>query len=384
MSEQVNRDVISPEVRRDKIRGCLIGGAVGDALGYPVEFMPEKLIWKHYGEGGIRAYDPDRSTGKAIITDDTQMALFTANGMLVAETQAAFGGAEYRPRLAVAEAYQDWLRTQMGPKRPRETDRHVSWLMDVRRLYERRAPGMTCLSALQQQQRKPQGITDWIAEPLNTSKGCGAVMRAAPVGLRPVPGNDLRWLQWEAAQTGAITHGHSLGYMPCAILAHIVYRLVYAETPMTLREIVFEAQDTAREVFAEDKHLEALMGLIDQAVLLSVNDKPDLDNIHRLGEGWVGDEALAIAIYCALRYQDDFSGCMIAAVNHRGDSDSTGAVAGNILGALVGYDGIDDQWKRDLELSEVILEMADDLARDCPADAAQDTDWTRKYVQFQH
>lgn len=69
---------------------------------------------------------------------------------------------------------------------------------------------------------------------------------------------------------------------------------------------------------------------------------------------------LAIAIYCSLRYKDDFSSGIIAAVNHDGDSDSTGAITGNILGALVGYDAIEEKWKQNLELADIILEMADD------------------------
>ena len=110
-----------------------------------------------------------------------------------------------------------------------------------------------------------------------------------------------------------------------------------------------------------DKHLDELICLIDSAIELSENSDSDLDNIHRLGEGWVAEETLAISIYCALRYQKDFSAGIIAAVNHRGDSDSTGAVTGNILGALLGYDAIDEKWKKDLELIDVIIEMADNL-----------------------
>ena len=116
------------------------------------------------------------------------------------------------------------------------------------------------------------------------------------------------------------------------------------------------------------------------------NSKSDLDNIHQPGEGWVGDEALCIAIYCALRYQLDFSSGIIAAVNHKGDSDSTGAITGNILGAWLGFDAIDDCWKKDLELYDVILEMADDLCNGCQIDeysSHEDPDWVRKYCKAQ-
>ena len=126
--------------------------------------------------------------------------------------------------------------------------------------------------------------------------------------------------------------------------------------------------------------------MIDRAVALSENKKRDLDNIHQLGEGWVAEETLGIALYCSLRYQDDFSAGMIAAVNHKGDSDSTGAVTGNILGALVGYEAIDEKWKNNLELADVILEMADDLCHGCQMSEGsfyEDPDWIRKYIHMQ-
>ncbi|MBQ8082225.1 MAG: ADP-ribosylglycohydrolase family protein [Clostridia bacterium] len=380
MSEQVQQTKVNAEALRDRIRGCLIGSAAGDALGYPVEFLPEKLIAGHYGEGGISSYVLSSESGKAEISDDTQMTLFTANGVLAAETQTA-AGVPCRPYRMVARAYQDWLRTQQDHFRRGSQAPRVCWLMDVPELYELRAPGNACLGALERQAIVPLGDTDCIEVRQSNSKGCGGIMRAAPIALRPAPDGDMRWLQWEAAQIAAITHGHSLGYMPAAVFAHIVYRLVFREPELTLREIVFEAMDTAGEVFAGDENLETLKDLIDQAVYLSVTDRPDLQNIHQLGEGWVAEETLAIAIYCALRYQDDFSRGLTVSVNHRGDSDSTGAVCVNILGALVGYEAMEDKWKRDLELSDVILEMADDLARGCPADLAGDADWHRKYVE---
>jgi ADP-ribosylglycohydrolase len=103
--------------------------------------------------------------------------------------------------------------------------------------------------------------------------------------------------------------------------------------------------------------------LAERAIFLIDNGKTDLENIGHLGEGWTGEEALAIALYCALKYFDSFEEAMIAAVNHGGDSDSTGAVTGNILGAAVGYEAIPQFYKDDLEMHDLILHMADDLYR---------------------
>ena len=371
--------------QRDKIRGSLVGGAAGDALGYAVEFIGESQIFAKYGEKGITSYETDRKTGKAVISDDTQMTLFTANGLLFCETRAALRGIGARPRSYVEMSYQDWLFTQQYSFADRTKPRHtVSWLMEVPELYKRRAPGNTCLHALIQRRDKHISAGDCIKEPINNSKGCGGVMRVAPVGLWR---GDIAidHLDMEAAQISAITHGHSLGYMPAAVLAHIVNRLVYPKREMTLKEIVIEAKHTIEKLFEGDENLDKLSYLIDLAVSLSENTESDLDNIHRLGEGWVAEETLAIAIYCSLRYQKDFSAALIASVNHKGDSDSTGAVTGNILGALIGYEAIDQKWKTDLELLDVISEISDDLARGCQMTEYgdyRDEYWLRKYIKM--
>ena len=368
---------------RDRILGCLIGGAAGDALGYPVEFFSEQTLRERCGDGGIRQYIPDPVSGTARISDDTQMTLFTANGLLAGDTCTALHGIGAQPHGYVSRAYQDWLITQRTSAPARDAHASICWLMDIPALYRCRAPGNTCLSALAQQQGQPP-LESYIGQPQNHSKGCGGVMRVAPLGVSRYTVMPIEALDREGAELAAITHGHSLGYMPAAVLTHILHRIVYPERAQTLLQIVYEARDTVRTLFAGDKHLDELTARIDLAIRLADNTEPDLTNIHRLGEGWVAEETLAIAIYCALRHADDFSAGIIAAVNHCGDSDSTGAVTGNILGALLGYDAIDRAWTRDLELRDVILELADDLDR--RPEALQDCrnidrNWAQKYVQ---
>ena len=376
------------EVHLDAIRGCIFGGAVGDALGYPVEFLDEDTIFKKFGSKGITAYIKNPVTGKAKISDDTQMTLFTANGLLVGDTRGALRGVRAWPRMYVEKAYKDWLKTQQSSIS--EVNRHerytpeggFSWLLDVPELYSRRAPGNTCLSAL----IDGKVYDDYVKAKRNKSKGCGGIMRVAPLAVN-YQHLTMEKLDMEGAQLAAITHGHSLGYMPAAVLVHIIHRIVFPANGkrMALKEIVLEARDTVAKVFAGDPYLPELVAMIDCAVELSENGSSDLENIHRLGEGWVAEETLGISLYCALRHQDDFSAGVIAAVNHNGDSDSTGAVTGNILGALLGYDGIADKWKGDLELSDVILEMADDLCHGCQMEeysSYRDPKWEAKYIHM--
>lgn len=372
----------------NKIRGSLAAGAAGDALGYTVEFKPLAQIINEYGPRGITAYKKDAASGTALISDDTQMTLFTANGILVADTMGRIPGGCSAPEMYVQLAYHDWLRTQLydfacAPKADTaEGSGSISWLLDVPELFSRRAPGSTCLSALTQNGRNVR--EDLFTVPINNSKGCGGVMRVAPIGLH-YHYDDIKKTDVLGAAAAAVTHGNSLGYMPAAFLTHVLNRIVYPSGTASLRQIIAEATETVSGIFAEDPNLDAMNALIGAAVSLAGNDRPDTENIRRLGEGWVAEETLAIALYCALRYEHDLTGGLIAAVNHDGDSDSTGAVTGNILGAINGFDALGEEWTKDLELLSILLEIADDLRFGCvSADdgSAFTPDWECKYLRM--
>ena len=386
--EALRQDVLerikANEVHLDAIKGSMIGGAVGDALGYTIEFMREDEIFSRYGNG-ITRYELNRKSGKAVISDDTQMTLFTANGLLVGETRFRLRGTGADLYSYVQDSYLDWYYTQHNKYTPWEEDRlsvprFHSWLMDVPELYQRRAPGNTCLSALAQIEDKYIDTTVSFDKPRNNSKGCGGIMRVAPYALFC----GERFDPETAGQIAAITHGHSLGYMPAVALAYIVNRIVFGDPDKILKDIVLASIEMLEKEFAGDNHLKELTDIIDLAVSLSEEEgTDDLDCIHQLGEGWVAEETLGIALYCALKYQDDFSKAIITSVNHNGDSDSTGAVTGNILGALTGYDAIEEKWKTDLELKDVILELAVDLCHHCQMQEYslyEDPDWERKYI----
>lgn len=203
-------------------------------------------------------------------------------------------------------------------------------------------------------------------DPVNNSKGCGGVMRIAPIPLYAAVQyrmsiEDADVLAGEAAE---ITHQHPLGYISAALMSHVLYRLALDETPTreSMKNYITEGVETMRQLYGQHHNdVERMAELAERAILLAESDQTDLENIKRLGEGWVGEEALAIALYCALKHFDSFEAAMIASVNHGGDSDSTGAVTGNILGAAVGYEAIPQFYKDDLEMHDLILHMADDL-----------------------
>ena len=355
-----------------KIQGCLIGGAAGDALGYVIEFMHYRDIRQTYGPGGIAEYE--LIEGKALISDDTQMTLFTANGLLYGETQMMTQGVSDGPHTYIPFAYRDWLYTQDRAYKP---EKSISWLLDVPELYANRAPGKTCLSALR------SGKFGTLENAVNSSCGCGGVMRVAPVGL--FYGQYYDQLSVEnlirfGAGAAAVTHGHPLGYIPAGMLSLIIERAAFTEEK--LPKIIADSFEATKKVFHSNIYWNNFEELIRKAIEFSDNNESDVTNISNLGEGWLAHETLAIAIYCALRYEHDFSGGITAAVNHDGDSDSTGAVCGNILGAYVGMDGIEKKWTADLELCDRILEIGSDLCDHCHMEKNEDYEdpvWQRKY-----
>jgi len=335
---------------QDRIRGSLIGGAIGDALGYPVEFMGVKQIVHHFGERGITRFSLDHN-GKAVVSDDTQMTLFTANGLLNA---IRLGIA---PKYGICKAYIEWLLTQTGEKSKKFNN---CWISDIPELNTRRAPGTTCMSALDAIYRG--------REPQNNSKGCGGVMRVAPIPLyAAVKGRmSLEEADRLAGDAAEITHLHPLGYIPAALTSHIIYRLALDPEPTqeSMKRYIREGVEMMRKLYdPTPKEVEFMADLTEEAIIHAFNDKSDLENVISLGEGWTGEEALAIALNCALKHFDNFEKAMIAAVNHDGDSDSTGAICGNILGAAVGYEAIPQFYKDDLEMHDLILHIADDLYR---------------------
>ena len=321
-----------------KYTGCIVGGAAGDALGYEVEFLRRRQIILKFGAEGITEYV--LHNGKAIFSDDTQMTLFTCAGLLNADKPEDY------PE-AIRKAYLDWYQTQ---NRSFHGDIGTG-LLDVPELFARRAPGLTCMSALQ------NGGKGTLDKPFNHSKGCGGVMRTAPIGL--IEGLSAEETVMLGCQAAAITHGHELGWMPAGMFSEMI-RLI-AQEEYDIRGAGYTALHTVRNMFPTAEHLEDFVRIMEQALELAESTEMPEKAIMRLGEGWVGEEALAIAVYCASKFEDDFDMCLRSAVNHNGDSDSTGAIAGNLLGAKLGLSGIPEKYQKNLELYDLLITIADKL-----------------------
>jgi ADP-ribosylglycohydrolase len=270
------------------------------------------------------------------------MALFTAEALVRARRRLDTRRIDH----AVDElwsAYRRWLVTQGEGADGEDGDDGRGGLVDEPLLRHRRAPGNTCLSALVGAE---PGFVDL---PVNDSKGCGGVMRVAPVGLVAVRPSGL------GIASSALTHGHPSGYLAAGATADVISRLRMGQGLRAAVEAAVEA------VSAWPGH-EETTGALRQALALAEEEPvPTPEAVATLGEGWVAEEALAIAVYCALTGAT-FEAAVLAAVNHSGDSDSTGAVTGNLLGAAGGRAVIPESWIAALEERAVVERAAEELS----------------------
>lgn len=315
--------------RLDRVLGCLFGGAVGDGFGYVIEFDRLSKIRARYGDAGLTK--PVLSKGKLIVSDDTQMTLFTA--VALADTSLDdLGTIE-----ALRSAYLDWHRTQSEIFSPAEVG-----LLRHQVLWALRAPGKTCLSAL------AAGGWGSLEHRINDSKGCGGVMRVAPIGLM---------VDWAldrvvdvAMRAAAITHGHPSGFWSAGALALMVRVMAEGRS--------FEdALKASSELLARDPEAaETLMALIKS--FSTPREPGPWCEVERgnLGEGWVGEEALSIAVYSFLA-SEDFAEVMRVAANHNGDSDSTASIAGQLFGVRYGLSEIPWAWVRAVDGFDPLCEV---------------------------
>jgi len=314
-----------------RVRGCLFGGAIGDAFGYKVEFKSLSSIRASYGEGGIQ--EPQETDGQFVVSDDTQMTLFTLEGLI-----RGLGGTDETILEEIRLAYVDWLSTQSPPE--------IGWqprgkICNDKRLWFLQAPGNTCLSATR------AGAHGTPTNRINDSKGCGGVMRSAPLGLV------TSWLEREAFDMGcriaAMTHGHSSGYLSAGALSCLIRLLLGGEHP---RVAVSKVLPLLGESFEGEETIAALLKVLE----LTRSKQNATKCVRELGEGWVGEEALAIGVYAALR-ASSFEEALIIAANHDGDSDSTASIAGQIYGAWHGDSVLPKAWIEKLDIKEVMEKL---------------------------
>ena len=234
-------------------------------------------------------------------------------------------------------------------------------------------------------------------------------MRVAPLALlNAMFESNGEWIYAlpELAEAGgeiaACTHKHPLGFLPASLLTVLLNKLVplsIEQVRSRIDSIVADTVDILDKIYEGqyESDKQYLKALTDRAVRLAHSDISDAEAIRQLGEGWVAEETWAIALYCAIRHIDSVENAIIASVNHDGDSDSTGSVCGNIMGAIYGYEHIKEhnifcpegkELEDTLELSQIILALADDLSTGCiiseydPIDTPEKQQWFERYCRI--
>ena len=361
-----NMDTLGSKIsRRERVLGCFLGGAVGDALGAPLEFRNTKDIFELFGPKGLRDFIPWHAEPGAI-TDDTQLLLFTAEALLRTRVMA-HGYKTYYPPTIIRNAYRRWLMTQrhIGPA-PDHLETARGWLLDVPELWAERSPDKVSLVSLK---KKVLGTPE---EAINDGKGFGAIARVAPAGM---------FMQDDAfrlgAEVAAITHGGYTANCSAGYFAVIIFHLMHGTT---IREGIEGAIRRSAPILGQGETMRTVQYAVRRAdEVRFAGIDPSWRDVEEFGEGKLAHEALAISVFCAMSHpepsRESFEKAVALAVNHNGNSDTLGALTGQLLGAMHGPDIIPPRWLEQLELRDVITQMAEDVA----LEHVEGPEWKKRY-----
>lgn len=356
---------------QNQIRGCLLGLAVGDAMGHTVDSRSLAQIREDYGPNGLLGYD--LVNGYADITSYTQIAAFSANGLLLGLTQNKLRGVMAPPVRYIGLGIKEWSRSQQfGP-----IEKNFCWLSRIPEMKRRYCMDTRMLDALN---RETLGTPE---VPQYKSNHPGGLTMVVPVALLAqelkLSGGELDRLGAEAV---AMTHGEPEAFLTGAVLTHILRKLM-EEPEMPIQNLLQETVDTVGMAFGRDYGESAkVWELLQMAVTLSMSDRMPADAMETLGCRTAA-EVLAGAIYAVLTCNEDFDTAMITAVNHSGRSAAVGAITGCLLGLIMGDKALPEFYLESLESSATLMELADDLTAGCPMVAGSnlfDDDWDRKYL----
>jgi ADP-ribosylglycohydrolase len=301
--------------RLPAFEATILGLAVGDALGYPVEFGSRAQIINFFGARGVEQF----SEAHGLYSDDTQLSLAVAEALIT-----------------VGTADVDALMREMARL-------FIAWSTSPE---NNRAPGVTTLKGCA---RLAAGI-DWREAGLPESKGAGSAMRVAPIGL--VCWRDAGRAVELARASSLLTHRHDAAIEGAAAAALLVAMAMQKRTPQEMHRAVLEecgsrSADLARALAKIPDFLDS-----DPAIALSRDG---------LGLGWVAEEAVACALYCFWRSPEDYRATVVMAVNVDGDSDTIGCIAGGISGAFNGVQAIPEAWRTRVENADALRAIADRL-----------------------
>jgi ADP-ribosylglycohydrolase len=326
----------------DKFYGTILGLACGDALGAPTEFMRVPEIHRRFGLDGIR--DIAQTNGR--FTDDTQMTVALARGLV--DAWEGSKSLDAKPEATLADT-----RYLM----PLIANRFVEWSISPK---NNRAPGNTCMAGC----RALRNGVNWQEAGVPESKGCGAAMRVAPIGLVYW---DARTIGRAARASARITHGHRVAGEAAHVAARAVSLLMQGFNPdLLIPTLIYEVKADG----GLDQDFEELLGRAEEAVRRTLEGRSTPEEVQAtdgLGEAWTADEAVACALYCFLLAHKRGQGYVETVrygANTDGDSDSIACIAGSFAGAywgVAGDHGVPAEWIGKIEDAEALSGLASAL-----------------------
>ena len=364
--------------KQDAYRGCLLGLAIGDAMGYPVDTKTWQQIQEDYGPYGLMGYD--LRNGYAEISSHTQLAAFSCNGMLLGMTRGQVYGKMAPFVRYVHLAQQEWA---VGQRRYDQPGRNHFWVFRVSEMRHRHCTDTRMVETLNRS--RPGSLED----PVNRYDTPASLAAGIAAGIF---GESGKLSQKEADRLGAecvaLTHGHPLAFLPGAVAAHLVGACLRS-TNKPLKALIRESLKALQEQFVREfpREVSQITALVEQAVSLAEERLVQPVNAMEKLKCDTGAEVLAGAVYAALLCEDDFDNAMVVAVNHSGRSAAVGCLTGAILGTRFGEECLPDFYMDGLYLTDVLRELADDLVHGCPmvkGNLLFDGDWESKYLHGEY
>ena len=354
-------------------RGCLLGMAVGDAMGYTVDSHTWKEIQEDYGPNGLLGYGT--INGYAEITSYTQLAAFTIDGLLVGLTRGQMRG-QMAPFIQyIGMSSREWASSQRYWDRPGQTH---CWLLQQQEMCQHHCMDTRMLDTLS---RKRLGTPE---EPRNGCSGPQGLTSAIGVGLFFHPDRvDQQEIDRLGAESVALTHGNPEAFLTGGVVSHLISRLIQ-NPEADLKKLICQAMDALRDQFGHEySQAYEICNLLKMTLALSEGLYHDHVEIMERIHCETSEQVLAAALYACLIGGNDFDTSMIIAINHSGRSAAVGAITGAIQGIRLGEKALPDFYLDDLESAATLRELADDVYHGCPMEKGNrlfDLDWDRKYL----
>lgn len=355
-------------------RGCLLGLAVGDAMGLAVDKKSYEEICRDYGPNGLLGYD--LTGGNAEVSSYTQIAAFSCNGLLLSVTRGRVEGNGIPYARYIAVAMDEWCQTQRYARFP---NKMRCWVSHVEQLRRRKCLDARTLDVLS------RGAMGSIASPASKLDTPGALTAAVPVGLFFYPERmEIPQVGLLGAQALALTHGDPATFLCGAVLAYVIAGIIQDRDVPLEDHFTNAAQAVGYQFGRKFPQANRLKELVERVVAKAAAPGEDPGAVMETLGCDTCERALLGAMYAALVCRGDFDRAMILAVNHSGRSAAVGAVTGAVLGAYLGEEALPDFYLESLEPASVLSTLAEDLVYACPREFAArlfDDDWDRKYVQ---